>query len=259
MPKPKKQTAEKFEVENFGFDKVVRREPSNLDAAYGTWRKDPSPNTMHQLLGAASPVLSKAITSYAGGDNALGGRAKRLAIDAIKKYDPDKGTKLQTYLLIQLQPLRRDYMKRTSPVKIPERIQIDRYHLDTSERGFRETHSREPSDAELSELTGLSSKRIARLRMFSKGLLAEGQMSTPEGGINLPGSEEVSADDIWMEYVHHDLDPIDKKILEWKTGIYGKQVISTNEIARRLGVTPSAVSQRASRIAMKIEEGRNGS
>jgi DNA-directed RNA polymerase specialized sigma subunit len=255
--KPKGQTAKKFEVENFGFDKAVRQEPSNLDNAYGTWKRSPDPRTMHQLLRSAAPVISKALTSYAGGDRALSGRAKRLAIDAFKKFDPEKGTKLQTHLLIQLQPLRREYMKRTSPVKIPERIQVDKYHLDMAERGFKEMHSREPSDDELSELTGLSAKRISRLRMFSKGIISEGQTATSEEGVQLPGSEAVTADDIWLEYVHHDLDPIDKKILEWKTGMYGKAVISTNEIARRLGITPSAVSQRASKIAMKIEEGKN--
>jgi len=256
MPEPKKPTDRKFEVENFGFDKVVQTQPSGLDNAYGTWQKSQSPRTMKQLLDSAGPVISKALRSYAGGDSALTGHAKRLAIDAIKKYDPAQGTKLQTYLLIQLQPLRREYMRRTSPVKIPERVQTDKYHLDMAERGFRETNDREPSDSELSELTGLSAKRIARLRMFAKGVVSEGQTATEEQGVMLPGSEGATAHDIWLEYVHHDLDPIDKKIFEWKTGIYGKHVLSTNEIARRLNITPSAVSQRASRIAMKIEEGQ---
>jgi len=257
MPKPKKQPPKKFAVENFGFDKVVRQEPSNLDASYDQWRRSPTPTTLNKLLRAANPVISKALTSYAGGEKALTGRAKRLAIDAFKKYDPERGAKLQTHLLIQLQPLRREFMKRTTPVKIPERIQADKYHLDLAEREFRETNNRDPSDSELSELTGLSGKRISRLRMFSKGIVATGQTHTPESGVVLPGTEEITADDIWLEYVHHDLDPIDKKILEWKTGLYGKQVISTNEIARRLGITPSAVSQRAAKIAMKLEEGRD--
>jgi DNA-directed RNA polymerase specialized sigma subunit len=94
--------------------------------------------------------------------------------------------------------------------------------------------------------------------MFSKGLISEGQTATPEEGVQLPGTESLPASDIWLEYVHHDLDPIDKKILEWKTGMYGKQVLSTNEIARRLNITPSAVSQRAAKIAMKIEAGQSG-
>ena len=82
-------------------------------------------------------------------------------------------------------------------------------------------------------------------------------MVDPAAGAKLPGTEKVSAEDIWLEYVHHDLDPVDKKVLEWKTGLYGKTILSTNEIARRLKITPGAVSQRASKIAMKIEEGRS--
>lgn len=255
---PRKQPSnKKFELNEFGFGKAVDQQPTSLDNAYAQWQRDPTPNTVQQFLQSARPVISKALTSYAGGDKALTARAKRLAIDALKKYDPERGTKLQTHLLIQLQPLRRDYMKRLTPVHIPERIQIDKYHLDMTDREFKAMHEREPSDAELSDLTGLSAKRIARIRMFDKGLISEGQTANPESGVQLPGSDEIAPDDIWLEYVHHDLNPIDKKILEWKTGIYGKQVLSTNEIARRLNITPSAVSQRAARIALKIEEGHN--
>jgi predicted transcriptional regulator len=45
--------------------------------------------------------------------------------------------------------------------------------------------------------------------------------------------------------------------MEWKTGIYGKQILSTNDIAKKLGLTPGAVSQRASRILAKVNEGRD--
>ena len=47
MPKPmsKKKDPLKFEVESFGFDKAVRSQPSNLDAAYGGWKRDPTPES----------------------------------------------------------------------------------------------------------------------------------------------------------------------------------------------------------------------
>ena len=69
-----------------------------------------------------------------------------------------------------------------------------------------------------------------------------------------PGSAQASPEDVWMEYVHHDAAPIDQKILEWKTGFNGKAIIPTLEIARRLKISPSAVSQRAARLAKRMNE-----
>ena len=244
---------------DFGFKKIVdeqqKRQP--LDEAYTTWSSDPSKKNLKALLDSARPVIDKALTSYGGGDRALSSRAKRLAISAFKNYDPARGTKLQTHLLIRLKPLQRERMVRTTPVAVPERVQFDKFTSDQAAEQFRAEHDRDPSDAELADITGLSTKRLAYIRRYAKGILSEGQMEDPATGISLPGSERVTPEDIWIEFVHHDLDPIDKKIMEWKTGLFGKKVLSTNEVARRLKITPSAVSQRAAKIAMKLEEGRS--
>jgi len=255
MPKSKGQFGT-----DFGFSKTVseQNKVTPLDTAFSSWQQKKTPESMQELLKASDSVIGKALTSYAGGDKSLKPYAKRLAIGAFRKFDPRMQTKLQTHLFIQLQPLQREYMKRTSTVKIPERIQLDKYRLDMADRELREMTGRDPSDDELSEKTGLSPKRMMRVREFSKGLISESQTETAEEGVKLPGSESVSPEDIWIEYVHHDLDPVDKKILEWKTGLYGKEILSTNEIARRLKVTPGAVSQRAAKIATRIEEGLKG-
>lgn len=243
---------------SFGFDEHLKKKPrSSLTEAYEFWHANQTPANMQAALAAAKPVIGKAITSYAGGDKALTGRAKRLAIDAFRNYDPTRGTKLNTHLMIRLQPLQRSFSKRVTPLAVPERVQLDQYRLRLAEEEIKQTRNREGADSELSEMTGMTARRIAHVRKFSKGTLSEGQMTTPEAGVNLPGSEGLSPEDIYVEYVHHDLDPIDKKIMEWKTGMYGKERLGTTQIARKLGITPSAVSQRAAKIARKLEEGKD--
>lgn len=243
---------------DFGFSKVVKKrqeEHTSLDDSYEFWRKNKAPRNMNQLLTAAKPVLNQAITSFARGDAAYMGRARKLAIGAFKTFDKSRGTKLRTHLMIRLQPLQRSYTKRTSVLSVPERVQLDRYRLDQAEQVLQDELGREPSDSEIADHTGLALKRIAHVRAFARGVLSEGQLTTPESGLKLPGASQVTPDDIWVEFVHHDLGPVDQKIMEWKLGIYGKKRRSTNEIARRLGVTPSAISQRAARIAAKLEQG----
>lgn len=246
-------------VTDFGFKRIADGQQTRtpLDTAFSAWSKSPSSENLKTLLDSARPVIDKALTSYGGGDKALNSRAKRLAISAFKNYDPAKGTKLQTHLLIRLQPLQRERMARSAPISIPERVQFDKFKMDQAAERFRADKDRDPSDDELADITGISPKRMAHVRRFARGVISEGQTEDPMSGVSVPTAGEVTPEDIWIEYVHHDLDPIDKKILEWKTGYLGKQVLSTNEIARRLKITPSAISQRAAKIAMKLEEGRN--
>lgn len=259
MPNPKPQG--EFQPQ-FGFDQEKNRgqapQQGALEDAYESWRTNQQPERMTHLLDAARPVLDRALSAYAGGNKALTGRAKRLAIDAFKSFDPTRGAKLRTHLYIRLQPLQRVYTKRTSPLAIPERVQLDMLRLQQAERGLRDELSRDPADDELAERLQMSKRRIAHVRGFSKGIISEGQLRSPEGEPMQLGIQQHTSDDIWVEYVHHDLSPIDKKIFEWKTGIYGKKVLTTNEIARRLNVSPSAVSQRALKIAMLLERAQNG-
>jgi DNA-directed RNA polymerase specialized sigma subunit len=243
---------------DFGFGKQVeqqQRKATDLDQAYDFWNRNQSQENMQALLQAADPVIGRALTQYAGGDRAMRGRAKRLAIDAFRTYDPKHKTQLKTHLMIRLKPLQREYTRRTSPLAVPERVQLDQLRLRNAEQELTELYGREPSDDEVAEYMGLSKKRIAHVRSYAKGVLSESQMRSSEGELQLPASEHVTQSDIWVEFVHHDLDPIDKKIMEWKTGYGGHDVLSTNEIAKRLRISPSAVSQRAAKIAKRLEAG----
>ncbi len=261
QPEPKKEdvvpepSGENF-VTDFGFGKQKQQaKATDLNTAYETWQQRQDPTNMRALLKAADPVIGRAITQYAGGDKAMRARAKRLAVQAFRNYDPKHETKLKTHLMIRLRPLQREYTRRTSPLAVPERVQLDQLRLRTAEQALTETYGREPSDDEIAEYMGLSKRRIAHVRSYAKGVLAESQMRNAEGELQLPGSEQVTSSDIWVEYVHHDLDPKDKKIMEWKTGYGGHDVLSTNEIAKRLRISPSAVSQRAAKIAQRLEAG----
>lgn len=232
-----------------------------MEDAYAKWKKTPTPDTMGELLDSAETTLNSALTSYAGGNPLLRGKAKKLAAGAFETYDPRKGTKLRTHLMTQLQPLTRYAREQSQVTKIPERVSLDLYHMSQENKKFVDQYSREPSDRELADNTSLSLKRLQHIRKFGKMESTEsGRSFMNEEGeeeVFYPGMDKVDPQRVWSEYVHHDLAPIDQKIMEWKTGIYGKQILSTNDIAKKLGLTPGAVSQRASRILAKVNEGRD--
>jgi len=230
-----------------------------MEEAFKEWKRNPSADNTVALLEAAKPVIESAIQAYGHGNPAVRTKAKVLALGAFKTYDPSKGTKLRTHLMTQLQPLIRHVRNYENIASIPERVSADLYLMNQAKKEFIDKHRRDPTDHELADHTGLSARRIAHVRGFARGDIAESglkEMDEGEMSIMYPGVAKADPAQIWLEYVHHDATPTDRQILEWKTGYNGQKILTTTEIAKRLGLTPGAVSQRAAKLAERLAEGQ---
>lgn len=231
-----------------------------LDESYKAWKEKPSPRAMGLVLESAAPVLSSAIKSYGSGNQALQSHARRLAADAIMTYDPNRGAKLQTHIMSRLQPLQRHHREVTRMARIPERVSMDLYRMSQAVADFSAENQREPSDGELSRLTHMPIRRLNKVRKYANGDVSESMFTENEDGdegIMYPGTDKPNPDAIWLEYVHHDLNPIDQQILEWKTGYNGKPILSNNDIARKLKLSAGAVSQRSAKISEMVAQGHD--
>jgi DNA-directed RNA polymerase specialized sigma subunit len=228
-----------------------------MDKAFEAWKQKPSPDRMGEFLDKAQPVVNAAIRSYGQGNKALESRARLLIAEAAPKFDPGRGVKLRTYLMTQLQPLTRYAKEYGRSTRVPERVNVDLFSINQQHQDYFDKFGREPSDKELADITGLSMRRIAHVRKFARPEAGESTLVDDEGAIMYPGTEAPDPDKILLEYVHHDLDPVDQKIMEWRTGLYGKKQVSNNEMAKRLNLSPGAVSQRAAKIAARIKDLRD--
>lgn len=231
-----------------------------FDTLYTTWKTKQTPETNTQILSAVQPVIDSALTSYAGTGHspALRSRAKIMALKALGSYDPQRGN-VRTHLLSQLQSLRRAAAKEQNIISIPEQVGLDFQHLTGAENELRDQYGREPTDDELSDYTNLSRRRIQKIRKFNQPL-AEGTVSKivdedSSGGdvaSAVPGRQ--NAADAWMNFVYEDLGPTDKLIMDMTLGRNGKRRASNQDIARRLNLTPGAVSQRAAKIQAMLDK-----
>jgi hypothetical protein len=226
--------------------------PADISLAYKDWSRSKAPQDMDRVLTHAKDIIEKGITAYSGVDSPLmRSRAKVLAIQAIKSYDSKSGSALPSWIMTNLQGLTR-YRQRASPIKIPERVQYELHHLNQSEQELTDTLGRDPSVDELSDRTGLSPKRITYIKKFGKSLRTEGSFIDEEGGSYLPGIPDDSWENVWAEFVYHDLDPINKKIYDMLV----KESRPLNEVAAKLKISSSAVSQRAKRISDMLAQGQ---
>lgn len=219
---------------------------------FTAWKAEPHPANAGKLLGAVQPVLDSALRTYVGTNASptLRSKAKVMALDAMQSYDPSRA-KLRTHLMSQLQGLRRASAKEAQILSVPEQIALDQQHVREAEGQLRDTLGRDPSDYELSEHVMLSPARLAHLRK-ARNVLPEGfiQSRTTGEGDDLydPAVQSRGAPNAWHQFVHSDLGPIDQKIMEHTLGMNNKPVLQNQEIARRLGLSPGAISQRKARI-----------
>jgi DNA-directed RNA polymerase specialized sigma subunit len=222
---------------------------------YQSWKKEPTPTNMGALLRAVNPILETGLRTYAGAGASplLRSRARRIAMEAMGRYDPSR-VQLSTYLMQQLQGLRRIKAQEQEPIKVPEQVRLERIQLDGAEKELRDRLGREPSTVELSDHLHLAPERIAKIRKVHSGL-TEGSMTrySDDEAVYSPAVAQQS-DEPWLRFVHASLHPTDQVILEHSTGLFGRPQLSNNDIAKRLKISPSAISQRRTRIQSKLDQ-----
>jgi len=242
------------------FSESQHRLEDEYKDVFGQWQHQQTPQTRSALLRAVNPVIDQGIKAYGGssaGSPVLRSRARQLALRSFDNYDPQKAS-LRTHLMNNMRGLQRLGAQQSQIIQMPEQVALDRQHLDETEKELRSRLGREPSDSALANETGLSLKRIEYIRQgkapVATGTIRAGldeQMTMPASEI--PGQED-QFERGWQEMVYHDLGETDQTIFDYLLGAHGRKQLTTSAIAKRLGITPSAVSQRATKIQGMLDE-----
>ena len=210
------------------------------------WKANPTPEAYKAVFDEVKPAVDSAMTSFAGGDQSLRTRAHILTAQAIQSYSPEKGAALKSHVYTNLQRLQRFRTERSRAVRVPENIDADRRAIFVFTAEYKDRHGTEPNIDDITDGMGISRKRVMRTRAHE---VTEGVRSSDKG--DLPALR--SRNDVWQDYVYHDLDTRGKQIFELTTGYNGSKVVSKREIARRLKITPAAVSLRVNQIVKQLE------
>lgn len=208
------------------------------------------------FLKTLHPVIEGAVKTHVGDPHPIiMSQARRMALGAMRTYDPSRG-RVSTHLYNHLQGLKRVNRKQTQMVAVPERVAMERAGLDASADELRSELGREPSDAELADRSGISYRRMKRVRSY-RPAVAEGQMEDEETGspYSAGRASRSGAAAAWADIVYHELPPHEQKVMEWTLGLNGHPRLANHEIAARLGRTPGAISQAKLRIQARLDAG----
>lgn len=233
-----------------------------LESMHADWTRTKHPVHMQAMLDHLAPDIDKAIYAYSGLNTgpAVKTKAKLLAAKAIKTYAPNSGSSLKSWVYTQLQPLSR-YSRELAPSPIPERAYQQLSELKKTEADFYENKGRVASDSELADMTGMSLRQINKIRGMDKRVFSEG--STAFAGENPVTSQEILAAQNpnfrkdTLDTMYSSFTPQEQVILEHKLGYNGKKVLSNNDIAKKLKMSPGRVSQLTSSLASRLDEYAN--
>ena len=219
---------------------------ADIDQHYTAYKIDPTPENLTRVVDTLKPTIEYHLGQHnALQDPLIRAKAVSYAADAVQKYDPKFGASLPTFLSSQLRQLSRAVRQARSPVRIPERIQLDSMKLNQATQSFKDEFNREPDTLELADYTGVPMKRIEKIRKYQVAIPSEEAM----------GSQEAEGPDFGkeaLEYVYHDSDHTDRRILEMKLGYAGHPVFVPKDIAVKMNLTPTQLSRRSARLASRI-------
>jgi DNA-directed RNA polymerase specialized sigma subunit len=228
----------------------------NIDDLYLSYKKSRNKASATALVSGLQPTIDKALHTYGYKDDPLMKTTAQLyALESVDTFDPTKEASLPSYVFTRMQRLQRLGAQQANAIPIPERAALDMKHLTDNEGELTDSLGRAPTMQELADKTGVSTKRIGLVRgKYSRPSRLE-QFEGAENDVSVMATQHSNFEDLWMDMVYDTLPITDKKIMEHTLGLKGAPVKSKVEIAAELGISPAAVTQRAQRIAAKLEEG----
>ena len=229
---------------------------SSYQEAYDKWVVDQTPENMSGVLDSLMPTINSEIMRFEGPKAHLRSKAKALAVKAVKTFNPMSGAKLQSWVVTQLQPLSR-YGQGLRDVKAPELAIRQAAEVDRVTKLLSDDLGRDPTDEEIADEIGISVKKVKRVRRQVVPSVTAGSFELAQetdNSYNAPGVSTVSKVPYAQEAVYMSLNPRDRFIFDARTGSHGARSLSAVDVAKRLGISPAAVSQRANVIAEMIKE-----
>jgi len=219
---------------------------------YDDWKQNPTPENMGKVLSYLDPAITTEVARYGGG-GVLKSKARVLAVQAVKSYDPRAHAHLRSWVVTNLQPLNR-YKASLTPLRMPEVASRKAAELHRLEKEHEAETGRVLDDAELADRVGVPVRNVAKLRALRRAVVSEGTLAQQESGdestSSSPAVDSATSMDYAASEVYKELDDQQRVIFD---SVIGGDTDKLT-IAKRLGVSPAYVSQQAASIANRIQQ-----
>lgn len=231
-----------------GMATSVKNQDTELQL-WRTWKEDPSDENLTPLLNSLQPIIDHHTTKMHGNlpKSAIRAQMTSLVIGALPDYDPNK-SQLNTYLFNTAGKKLNRYVytyQNLGSIPEPRIIQIGTFNRVKS--NLEGELGRPPTYEEIADEMKVP---VRQLQLLEKEMRPDLIQDTLYSNAVFDESTEID-DGIIM--LHAELFGPEKSVLEYTYGLYGKPQLSNVEIAKKMGISPSMVTQIKSKISNKLK------
>lgn len=223
------------------------------DNPYDRWRGDKTTDNLYACTKSLQPTIDSVLASMgAAGNPQLMAKARVITGKAIQSYDPAAGASLKTWVSQQLRQLAREARKSNDITGVGDKVQLDAYAIHRAEVELEDELGQEPTVEEVADRAHMSVKRIEAVKKKMRPVTTEGAWEEGANTGIMGGETDFSRDA--MDYVYHDSDRIDQKLLEYTTGYGGHEVMDNAGIKAKLGLNDVQLTRRKQRLALRMKK-----
>ena len=235
---------------------MSRNEENEYDKDYTIWKQSGDPGHLKTVVDKLEPTINGTLKASNIQSPIVRDRAKMVAAQAIKSYDPSRGTQLHTHVANQLKRLVSEAPRIQEPFVPSERFRKESNDIRMAMNSFTDRMGRDPTDEELADITYIPLKKVIKIRTASRARVplsaVEEANEDNDQGYDVVGGTRSKADD-WAEAVYYGLGDLDKLIFMHRSGYRGADKLSNEQIAEKLHMSPQAVSVRARNIQNQLD------
>jgi len=215
------------------------------------WKKTKSSGDLQKLLTQMNPILLREVNKWAPSMSRsyLEAEAKRLTVEALDDYNPNVGAALSTYLASRLVKLSRVVYSTQNTARLSETKNLLFHTYHTANNELRDRHGREATNEELADHLGWSPKKLETFQRQSQRKEFVESEDHPDVD---------DAEDHLVDYIYHDLTPLQKSIFEYSTGYQGKPKLSGDAMMKKLQLTQGQLSYQKTLIVKAVERAKGG-
>jgi hypothetical protein len=200
------------------------------------------------------PVIQVEVNKWSGAiaRPVLEAKAKALALEAIKSYNPNAGAALGTHVTNRLKKLSRSVYTHQDAVRLPEYTKLKTQSLYRANEALTGVHGREATNQELADHLGWSPKMVSNVQQSAHAELIQSE----DSGAGMFQTHSVwgsDTDDGMVDMLYYDMAPTDKLIFEHSTGYSGKPILSNTDLRKKTGLTQGQLSYRKRQMVNMIE------
>lgn len=231
---------------------LLRARQAKEVALWQAWKDSgQTPNALRPLLKSFKPMIRSKVNVYKGRvklvpDSTIEAEFQLRFVDALRSYDPSKGS-LGTYVYRYLDKAKRFIVEHQNVGRIPENRVYKIKKYTEARDDLAEEHGRVPSVEDVAERLNWSTAEAERMDSELRGdLTSQGFEEDPYAMVPSK-SEEV------LRLFKYELEGKEREVYEYLTGFGRPRIVSTGEIAKKVGLADYQVSRIKKSIQKKLK------